>query len=109
MPILLLLLVTLVGCCSSLHMDDNSAGGRAVDSVSGGLLDMFPALDLGEEVQQVSPTYSISQTDLWNSPSLSDPTPGQDNQPPLIPELHPPLLYDNTRRAELTSRLRTIL
>lgn len=138
MPILLLSLVALVGGCSSLHMDDNSAGGRAVDSGSGsdnwqkylnlseendsaasasppsssffrGLSDMFPAPDLGEEVQQVSPTHSISQTDLWNSPSSSAPTPGQDNQPPLIPELHPPLLDDDTRRAELASRLRTVL
>ncbi|TMX01752.1 hypothetical protein EJD97_023731 [Solanum chilense] len=85
-------------------MEDNSAGGRAVDSGSGsdnwqkylnlseendsaasasplsssffrGLSDMSPAPDLGEEVQQVSPTHSISQTDLWNSPSSSDPSP----------------------------------
>ncbi|KAG5605436.1 hypothetical protein H5410_026928 [Solanum commersonii] len=34
---------------------------------------------------------------------------GQDNQPPLIPELHPPLLDDDTSQAELASRLRTIL
>ncbi|KAG5579869.1 hypothetical protein H5410_050496 [Solanum commersonii] len=38
------------------------------------LSDMFLAPDLREEVQQVSPTHSISQTDLWNSPSLSAPT-----------------------------------
>ncbi|KAG5610775.1 hypothetical protein H5410_022056 [Solanum commersonii] len=101
-------------------MDDNSAGGRAENDFGAstsppsssffkGLSDIFPAQDLGEEVQHVSPTHSISQTDLWNSPSLSDLTPGQDNQPPLIPELHPPLLDDDTRRAELASRLRTIL
>ncbi|KAK6802355.1 hypothetical protein RDI58_000135 [Solanum bulbocastanum] len=33
MPILLLSLVALVGGCSSLHVDDNFARGRAVDSV----------------------------------------------------------------------------
>ncbi|WMV14174.1 hypothetical protein MTR67_007559 [Solanum verrucosum] len=40
-----------------------------------GLSDMSPAPDLGEEVQQVSPTHSISQTDLWNSLFSSAPTP----------------------------------
>ncbi|PPD95276.1 hypothetical protein GOBAR_DD07684 [Gossypium barbadense] len=39
---------------------------------------------LEEEVQQVSPTHSISQTHLWNELSLSAPTLGQDNQPLLV-------------------------
>jgi len=51
-----------------------------------GLSDAAPAPELGEEVQQVSPTHSISQTDLWNELSPSAPTPGQDNQPPLVVE-----------------------
>jgi hypothetical protein len=40
-------------------------------------------------VQQVSPTHSISQTDLWNELSSSAPTPGQDNPPPLVVEQPP--------------------
>lgn len=48
-----------------------------------GLSDAAPAPELGEEVLQVSPTHSISQTDLWNELSPSAPTPAQDNQPPL--------------------------
>jgi len=51
-----------------------------------GLWDMSPAPDLGGEVQQVILAHSISQTDLWNSLSSSAPTPGQDNQPPLVVE-----------------------
>ena len=92
-----------------------STGGRAVDSGSGsdnwekylnfseenasaastsppsssfftGLSNMSPAPDLGEEVQQVSLAHSISQTEIWNSLSSSAPTPGQENQPPLVVE-----------------------
>ena len=51
-----------------------------------GLSDAAPAPELGEEVLQVSPTHSISQTDLWNELSPSAPTPGQDNQRPLVVE-----------------------
>ncbi|MCD7458713.1 hypothetical protein HAX54_038929 [Datura stramonium] len=31
-----------------------------------GLSDAAPAHELGEEVQQMNPTHSISQMDLWN-------------------------------------------
>ncbi|WMV29738.1 hypothetical protein MTR67_023123 [Solanum verrucosum] len=56
--------------------DSAASASPLLSSFFRGLLDMSPAPDVGEEVQQVSPTHSISQTDLWNSPSSSAPTPG---------------------------------
>jgi hypothetical protein len=47
---------------------------------------LSPAPEPGEEVQQATPTHSISQTDLWNEVSSSAPTPRRDNQPPLVVE-----------------------
>lgn len=66
-----------------------------------GLSDAAPAPELGEEVQQVSPTHSISQTDLWNEVSSSAPTPGQDNQPPLVVE-QPPAAGPSEPRRDLS-------
>ncbi|MCE3050981.1 hypothetical protein HAX54_048648 [Datura stramonium] len=63
-----------------------------------GLSDAAPAPELGEEVQQVIPTHSISQTDLWNSLSSSAPTPCQDNQPPLVIEQTPSVGPSEPRR-----------
>lgn len=51
-----------------------------------GLSDAAPAPELGEEVQQVSPTHSISPADLRNELSPSAPTRSQDNQAPLVVE-----------------------
>ncbi|MCE5167132.1 hypothetical protein HAX54_039061 [Datura stramonium] len=66
-----------------------------------GLSDAAPAPELGEEVQQVSLTHSISQTDLWNSLSSSAPTPGQDNQLPLVVE-QPPAAGPSEPRRDLS-------
>lgn len=66
-----------------------------------GLSDAAPTPELGEEVQQVSPTHSISQTDLWNEVSSSAPTPGQDNQPPLVVE-QPPAAGPSEPRRDLS-------
>ena len=44
---------------------------------------------------------------LESMPSSNESSEASVNQQPVIPELEPPLLDDNTRRAELAARLRT--
>lgn len=96
MPVCLLLsLVALVGGCSSLHMmEENSAGGQ-------------PAAEQPANLPP-SPGWTTIFEDYSGGNSVGSSEPSV-NQPPLIPELHPPLLDDDTRRAELASRLRTLL
>ncbi|MCD7467593.1 hypothetical protein HAX54_005114 [Datura stramonium] len=66
-----------------------------------GLSDAAPTPELGEEVQQVCPTHSISQTDLWYSLSSSAPTLCQDNQQPLVVE-QPPAASPSVPRKDLS-------
>ncbi|MCD7465349.1 hypothetical protein HAX54_001149 [Datura stramonium] len=80
---------------------DERMGFDFSEMCSPGLLDTAPALELGEEVQQVSLTHSIYQTDLWNSLSSSAPTPGQDNKPPLLVE-QPPVVGPSEPRRDLS-------
>lgn len=104
-------LVSIVGSVvgSSLHMQDPAGGQPAANPASEGthrphlagtastpsssffkgLSDATQTPEPGEEVLQMTPPHSISQTDLWNEVSPSGPTPGQDNQPPLVVEQAP--------------------
>nr|YP_009861466.1 hypothetical protein [Mirabilis himalaica]QKN19363.1 hypothetical protein [Mirabilis himalaica] len=90
------ILVSIVG--SSLHMQDPAGGQPAANPAA----------------EQPSNVPSGASTSGWRSFEervLLEPMPSSGeasvNQQPVIPELHPPLLDDNTRRAELATRLRT--
>ncbi|MCE5167683.1 hypothetical protein HAX54_016578, partial [Datura stramonium] len=94
-PICLLLsLAALLGGCSSLLSDSNSAGGQPTAEQPANLP---PSPGWTTIFQEYSGGNSVGSSEA----SL--------NQLPLIPELHPPLLDDDTRRAELAGRLRTLL
>lgn len=82
----LLVLVSIVSSIvgSNLHMMDPAGGQPAAN----------PAAEQPSNVPSVaSNSVESSETSV--------------TQQPMIPELHPPLLDDNTRRAELDERLRT--
>nr|YP_010127575.1 hypothetical protein KQ602_mgp25 [Bougainvillea spectabilis]QPP04899.1 hypothetical protein [Bougainvillea spectabilis] len=96
------ILVSIVGSVvgSSLHMQDPAGGQPAANPAA----------------EQPSNVPSGASTSGWRSfeervllepmPSSGESSEASGNQQPVIPELHPPLLDDNTRRAELATRLR---
>ncbi|PHT46834.1 hypothetical protein CQW23_15992 [Capsicum baccatum] len=91
-PICLLLsLLTLVGGCISLHMDDNFTGGRGFS-----LIDSFSNL-----FRSSSPANSKAGL---NQPALDSPNPGEPVEPPIIEPYHP-LQKDRERLRELNERL----
>ncbi|MCD9638754.1 hypothetical protein HAX54_022904 [Datura stramonium] len=82
---LLFLLAALLGGCSLLS-DSNSAGGQPAAEQPANLP---PSPGWTTIFQEYSGGNSVGSSEA------------SVNQPPLIPELHPPLLDDDTRRAEL--------
>ncbi|PHT68645.1 hypothetical protein T459_28132 [Capsicum annuum] len=88
---LLLSLLTLVGGCSGLHMDDNSTGGRGFS-----LTDLFSNF-FG------SSSPANSEAGL-NQPAPDSPNPGEPAEPPIAEPYHP-LQEDGERLRELNDRL----
>jgi len=99
-PVILLLCVVSGEGGSTLHMQDPAGGQPAAN----------PAAEQPSNVPSGASTSGLRSFEervlLEPMPDSGESSEASVNQQPVIPELEPPLLDENTRRAELAGRLR---